>query len=71
MFFACGIWCVADVLNVSPSSRHIQLTRQRRKNSSFFIINFASINDAVIQLTSKDALIIGSITGAKSFILIA
>ena len=42
MFFACGIWCVADVSSVSPSSdqtfvdqTRIQLTHPRRKNSFF------------------------------------
>ena len=25
MFFACGIWCLADVSSVSPSSEQIEV----------------------------------------------
>ena len=43
MFVACGIWCLADVSSVSPSSEqsnlvdqtHIQRTRPRRKTVFF------------------------------------
>ena len=39
MFVACGIWCIADVSSVSPSSEsdqtHIQRTRPRRKTVFF------------------------------------
>ena len=41
MFFACGIWCLADVSSVSPSSETtirettIQRTRPRRKTVFF------------------------------------
>ena len=38
MFVACGIWCLADVSSVSPSSEqtsHIQRTRPRRKTVLF------------------------------------
>ena len=40
MFVACGIWCLADVSSVSPSSEQtaqtrIQRTRPRRKTVFF------------------------------------
>ena len=46
MFVACGIWCLADVSSVSPSSEQIELSLnslkvlQECKDDNFAIIIF-------------------------------
>ena len=38
MFFACGIWCLADVLSVSPSSQQTTSNMRRKTPTSPIIL---------------------------------
>ena len=39
MFFACGIWCVADVSSVSPSSEQTEELWGNQCLNSFYTLN--------------------------------
>ena len=57
MFVACGIWCLADVSSVSPSSEAPRSVQFLASFTSFHfeILSYLACGEKIIRLASKNS----------------
>ena len=54
MFVACGIWCLADVSTVSPSSEQTKIVDELRSTESAIINSYStSVSGIIVSLNTK------------------